>query len=338
MSREIVLVTGAGGEVGHLLIPRLVDSGFDVVALDLVALPAEIAERCLETVEASVLDEQVLGDLFRRWSPSRIFHLAAVLSKKAEADPDLAHRVNVQGTYGLLRLARQTSTTDAPLRFVFPSSIAVYGFPDRATKDAHGAVRETEWNTPSGAYGCNKLYCELLGSYLTARGSAAGIDFRAVRYPGLLSADTLPSGGTTDYAPEMVHAAAQGRPYDCFVDSATRLPFMTMPDAVDALLTLSEADPSTLSTRVYNVQGFSASAAEIREEVLRHFPEARIGFAPVAERQALVDSWPTAIDDRIARDDWGFAPRHDLAAALADYLIPALRARYVAAPPPDVAS
>jgi len=333
MARRVALVTGAGGEVGHLLIPQLVERGFDVVALDLVALPAALQKRCAETVEASVLDDNVLGDLFRRCSPSHVFHLAAVLSKKAEADPDLAHRVNVQGTYGLLRLAVQASDGGVPVRFVFPSSIAVYGFPDAATKNAHGAVRETEWTTPGGIYGCNKLYCELLGSYLTARGRSKGIDFRAVRYPGLISADTLPTGGTTDYAPEMVHAAAQDREYACFVAEGSRLPFMTMPDAVAALLRLSEADAARLSTRVYNVQGFSATAGEIREAVLTHFAGARLGFEPVAERQALIDSWPGAIDDRLARTDWGFSPRHGLTEALAEYMIPALRARYVDANP-----
>jgi nucleoside-diphosphate-sugar epimerase len=332
MNRQVALVTGAGGEVGHLLIPTLKAKGFDVVALDLVTLPAEVREHCVETVEASVLDREVLQGLFRRWSPSHVFHLAAVLSSKAEREPDLAHRVNVQGTYGLFRLCHQeTSRGDGPVRFVFPSTIAVYGIPDAETKDRHGAVREFEWTTPGGVYGCNKLYCELLGSYLSAHppgGGAPRLDFRAVRYPGLISADTLPTGGTTDYAPEMLHAAAQQKPYTCFVSEDSRLPFMTMPDAVEALLQLAEAEPSRLTTRIYNVQGFSATAGEIRAEVLQHFPDAEIDFGSVPERQTLIDTWPGTVDDTLARRDWRFLPRHGLAEALADYLIPALRTRY----------
>jgi nucleoside-diphosphate-sugar epimerase len=144
----------------------------------------------------------------------------------------------------------------------------------------------------------------------------------------LISAETLPSGGTSDYAPEMIHAAAQGRAYSCFVSEETRIPFMTMPDAVEAFLKLSEAEASSLSTRVYNIRAFSPSAAEIRDAVLERFPEARIAFAPVAFRQEIVDSWPADIDDGRARRDWGHAPRHGLGEALRDYLLPALVKRY----------
>ena len=332
MSRPIALITGASGEVGHLLIPALAAKGFDVVALDLVAVAPAIADQCVESLEASVLDEEPIRDLFRRRPPECVFHLAAVLSSKAERDPELAHRVNVQGTYGLLELARgQSMHRGSPVRFIFPSTIAVYGLPDAATKTAAGAVKESEWTVPQGMYGCNKLYCELLGSYLTANAQGRPLDFRAVRYPGLISAETLPSGGTTDYAPQMLHAAARGKPYGCFVGPDSRLPFMTMPDAVEALLRLASVDASRLSTRVYNVRGFSASAAEIREQVLTHFPQAQIDFSPVPEKQSLVDSWPEDVDDGLARRDWGFRPRHGLAEALADYLVPALRSQYVEA-------
>jgi nucleoside-diphosphate-sugar epimerase len=173
----------------------------------------------------------------------------------------------------------------------------------------------------------------LIGSYLSkARdGGHPALDFRAIRFPGLISADTLPTGGTTDYAPEMIHAAAQNRPYSCFVAEESRLPFMTMPDGVRALLQLAEADASRLSTRVYNIKGFSASAGEIRQEVLRHFPNADIGFKPVPARQAIVDSWPADIDDSLARTDWGLSPEHGLKGAFGEYLAPALRKRYAAA-------
>ena len=332
MSDPVALVTGAGGEMGRRLIPALRSRGFDVVALDLQLPPKPVVDRCIEAIEASILDSDVMRKLVRKHRPVRVYHLAAVLSTKAEREPELAHRVNLEGTRGLFKICHEElEDADEPVRFLFPSSIAVYGLPDTRTKAAEGALRESEWTVPSGMYGCNKLYCELVGSYLSrprAAETRPALDFRSIRFPGLISADTTPSGGTTDYAPQMIHAAVQAQPYTCFVAEGSRLPFMTMPDAVEAFLTLAEADARCLTTRVYNIRGFSASAGEIRDEVLRHFPEARIDFAPQPTRQGLVDSWPADVDDSRARDDWGFDPRHGWPEALGDYLIPALVERY----------
>jgi nucleoside-diphosphate-sugar epimerase len=325
----ITLVTGADGEMGRALIPALAARGAQVVALDLHGPAPGIETLCLEYVLGSIVDERAMHELFARHRFERVFHLAAVLSSKAEQDPDLAQSVNVDGTYGIFRhcLARAARDGKAT-RLLFPSSIAVYGLPDAATKAKQGPVRECDWLSPSGMYGCNKLYGEILGGYFATRRSGPVLDFRAIRFPGLISADTLPTGGTTDYAPEMIHAAAQGKPYACFVAESSRLPFMTMPDAVDALLALADAEPGRLARRSYNIQGFSASAGDLRAETLRHFPGAEIRFEPVAPRQAIVDSWPASLDDRPAREEWGLAPRHGLREALGDYLVPALRQRY----------
>lgn len=330
MRQPTALVTGASGEMGHMLIPALCERGFDVVAADLVALPPELRELCRDSIDATILDREAMRGLFRRHVPTHVFHLAAILSGKAERGPDLAHRVNVEGTYGLFKLSQEERPRgEPPVTFMFPSSIAVYGLPDARTKQEHGAVKETEWTVPTGIYGCNKLYCELLGAYLTLgrRGHGPAIDFRSIRFPGLISAETLPSGGTTDYAPEMIHAAAEERPYSCFVREDSRLPFMTMNDAVDALLLLAEADAARLTRRVYNIRGFAASAGEIRDETLKHFSGAEIRFEPIPQKQAIVDSWPADVDDSLARRDWGLAPRYGLTEALADYLVPALRRR-----------
>jgi threonine 3-dehydrogenase len=325
VSQSIALVTGAGGEMGHLLIPALRAQGIDVVALDLIKLPDSIRAQCVETFEASILDDDVLSDLFERHTPAYVFHLAAVLSRRAEIDPDLAHRVNVDGTYNLFTRCRESAAAE-PVRFLFPSSIAVYGLPNATIKKEAGAVKETEWTVPSGVYGCNKLYCELLGAHLQ-RGKGR-LDFRSIRFPGLISAETLPASGTTDYAPEMIHAAAQNLAYKCFVVRDARLPFMTMPDAVDALIRLAQAEPAQLTTRAYNIRGFSSKASDIRSEVLKHYPDANIVFEPDPARQALVDSWPEDVDDTLAQKDWGFSPKHGLSQALSDYLVPAMKKRY----------
>lgn len=332
MSKPVALVTGAGGEMGHLLVPALAQQGYDVVALDLVALPGSLAGHCLEAVEASVLDRIAVRGLMSRHRPDVVFHLAAVLSTKAEKDPELAHRVNVGGTVDLLKRCRdQARETGSTVRFLYPSSIAVYGLPDASTKDAVGAIREQDWNRPTAMYGCNKLYGELLGNYHTQRAVSRrepGVDFRSIRFPGLLSAETVPSGGTSDYGPEMIHAAAQGQPYACFVRPDTRLPFMTMPDAVAAFVDLAEATASDLTTRVYNIGSFSPTADEFRDAITAHFPDARITFKPVPARQKIVDSWPADVDDSRARKDWGLNPSHGFREAIDAYLIPALEKRY----------
>ena len=332
MSKAVAMVTGASGEMGHLLIPALVDRGYDVVALDLEELPEALERLCRESVETSILDLDVVSGLLERHRPEVVFHLAAILSTKAEKDPDLAHRVNVDGTFELMRFCRRSAAENhRPVRMMFPSSIAVYGLPDVAAKEAAGAVREHEWNFPTAVYGCNKLYGEMLGTYHAKRAIASGepgLDFRAIRFPGLLSSETVPSGGTSDYGPEMVHAAARGASYRSFVSGRTRLPFMTMPDAVAAFLALSDVDAGALSTRVYNIRAFAPTAEDFRSEILRHFPDADIGYAPDTARQALVDGWPGDVDDTRARKDWGLAPEHGFVEAVRDYLVPALRERY----------
>jgi threonine 3-dehydrogenase len=191
------------------------------------------------------------------------------------------------------------------------------------------------WTFPITMYGCNKLYGEHLGRYysrhyrqLAAEVDTPGVDFRAIRFPGLVSAFTTPSGGTSDYAPEMIQAAAQGRPYACFVREDTRIPLMTMPDAVDALLALAEAPAERLGSPVYNVTAFNPSAGELADLVRAAFRGACITFAPDQRRQRIVDSWPADLDDARARREWGFRPRHDLDRALREYLVPNIRQRY----------
>lgn len=185
-------------------------------------------------------------------------------------------------------------------------------------------------------YGCNKLYCEELGRYYAGHykqlsaGVTPRVDFRAVRFPGLISAVTVPSGGTSDYAPEMVHAAARGEAYACFVRPDTTIPFMAMPDACEALLALSEAPRDRLARTTYNVTAFSASADEIRAEVLRAYPGVEITFRVDERRQVIVDSWPASLDDGPARADWGFRPAYDRARVFGDYVMPTIGRHYTA--------
>ena len=337
MRKPVVLITGAGGEIGHGLIEQLVASGRDsIVTLDLNPLQPPLARLVRREFTGSITDAALLERVLSEFEIDTVYHLAALLSTRSEITPVTAHRVNVEGTLNLLEFAqREAESHGRPVLFLYPSSIAAYGLPDAATKNAAGAVGEDDYNTPSTMYGCNKLYCEQLGRYyarfykqLAAEPRSGRVDFRCVRFPGLISAMTVPSGGTSDYAPEMIHAAAKDEPYACFVRSDTRIPFMAMPDGVDALLKLAAAPRERLTRTAYNLAAFNPSAEEIHAEVVRAFPQAQITWNTDAKRQGIVDSWPAAVDDSAARADWGFAPAYDFQTAFRDYLIPTIKARY----------
>jgi threonine 3-dehydrogenase len=266
-----------------------------------------------------------------------IFHLAASLSSKAEIATEEAHRINVEGTMQLLLLAAYKSEKlKKAVKFLFPSSIAVYGFPEREAKHAAGMVKEGEWNSPHTMYGCNKLYCEKLGVYYSLYcgqrhldpNPPRMLDFRAIRFPGLVSAFTIPSGGTSDYGPEMLHSAAAGKPYACFVDADTRISFMAMPDAIKSLLMLMDAPRECLTSQVYNIAAFSLTAGEFRQRALGAFPGAQITFAPNPRRQGIVDSWPEDVDDSLARKDWGWKPDYDVERFFNEYFLPEIKKRY----------
>jgi len=336
MREKVILITGAAGEIGQALVQKLSANGANnkLLTMDLQAMPADLQGKSTHIV-GDILDERLFARLVTQYDFDVIFHLAALLSTRAEFSPELAHRVNVDGTLALLQMAAaQSQSRNRPVLFMFPSSIAAYGMPSPEIKARDQMVREWDWNMPTTMYGCNKLYCEMLGAYFSqhyqqlAVNRPVMIDFRSLRFPGLISAYTLPTGGTTDYGPEMIHAAAQGKPYRCFVRPDSRLPFMAMPDAVKSLLMLARAPRETLTRDVYNVTGFSISAADIRERVLKAFPDAEINYEIDARRQGIVDSWPAGINDHAAQRDWGWHPDYDAARAFEEYLIPNITKRY----------
>lgn len=338
MTRQTVLITGANGEIGHALIGAVAERGArGIVALDLYALDESLAAKCDRTVASDILNRPFLEDLFDEYAFDTIFHLAALLSTSAERKPEKAHRVNVNGTMYLLELAhKQARKAGRTVKFMDPSSIAAYGLPDLETKSRAGALGEGDWNDPITMYGMNKLYGEHLGRYFSdhyrqlepEQRPTTGVDFRALRFPGLISAVTMPTGGTSDYIPEMLHHAAQGELYACFVREDTRIPFMAMPDAVKALLELEATPAERLSQRVYNVSAFNPSAGEFHTLLREHFPDLQVTYEPHSQRQAIVDSWPEDVKDSAARDDWGWEPDYGLDRALSEYLIPTIVERY----------
>ena len=335
MRKKVILITGAIGEIGQALIKNLARySDNELLTLDLQRLPPEL-DGYSTHIQGDILDKYLMVRLVTEYEFDTVYHLAALLSTRGEFAPELAHQVNVEGTLGLLQIAaEQSQRRGRPVKFIFPSSIAAYGLPDLETKSRDFDVREWDWNQPTTMYGCNKLYCELLGSYYNhnyqqmAESRPVMLDFRAIRFPGLISAFTLPAGGTSDYGPEMLHAAAKGIPYSCFVREDSVIPFMAMPDAITALWEVSQATPEQLTRDVYNVTSFSLTAGEFRDLVLHAFPDAQIDFNPDSKRQGIIDSWPAGLNDKAARRDWGWKPAYDVDRAFNNYLIPNIKQRY----------
>lgn len=338
MAKTSVLITGSNGEIGRSLVDALSKDGrFSVVTLDLTPAPEAYRAACAASYAGNIMDRYLLDQIAAHHEFETVFHLAALLSTRGERDPELAHQVNVEGTLNLLRMSQNLSQRlGRGVKFLFPSSIAVYGLPSAEQKHASHRVKEPEWNVPITMYGCNKLYCEHLGRYMThhsrqlgALSTAARLDFRALRFPGLISAETVPTGGTSDFGPEMLHAAAKGVPYKCFVEPEATIPFMAMPDAVRSLLDLANVDRDRLTSCVYNIAGFSVSAKQIAERVARAFPSApKVEYEPDAVRARIVASWPEDVDDALARADWGWRAEYDFDRAFDEYLVPNIRARY----------
>lgn len=335
MTENQVLVTGACGEIGQALVQGLAQhGGYRIVSADLAPLPDTISHLVAEHVRGDLVNKV---KIFYDYDFDVIFHLAASLSSKAEESPEMAHRINVEGTMQMLAMAAYRSEKyDKHVKFLFPSSIAAYGLRNLEEKKFAGCVKENEYNAPQTMYGCNKLYCEKLGVYYSRflgqrhlePNPPTMLDYRAIRFPGLISAFTVPSGGTSDYGPEMLHAAAQGRPYACFVREDTKISFMAMPDAVKSLLMLMEAPRENLTCPVYNISAFSLTAGKFRDRAVQAFPGAQITFEPNVRRQGIVDSWPEDLDDAKAREEWGWKPDYDVERFFDEYFLPEIRKRY----------
>jgi len=306
-----IFLTGAGGQIGRDLIATLRGAGSisSIVATDLKAAPStgsdDVTWRRLD-----VTDEAATHAAIAEARPDVVFHLAAILSAKGEGDPTLAYAVNQTGTWNTLEGCRRAGVP----RYIFTSSIAVYGpgLPDPTPDDVplH----------PATIYGCTKVAGELLCEYYARRG---WVDCRGVRFPGLISA-ALPGGGSSDYALGLYVDAIRTGGYQAFCRADTRIPLMYLPDGVRALVELAAAPNASLRRRIYNVAAFSPRADEIAASVLRAVPGADLTFESDPVRQAILDSWPRALDDADARRDWGWAPRFELDAMTAD-LVPKVR-------------
>ena len=322
MRKPVVLITGAGGEIGHGLIERLAErSRRAIVTLDLTRLDPASPRWSIARSPARSSTAPLLERILAEFEVDLVFHLAALLSTRSEFTPVTAHQVNVEGTLNLLEFAQHEGESHGrPGRLHVPVvHRRLRPARSRRRRRAPAGSRKTTGTHPTTMYGCNKLYCEQLGHYyarhykqLAAEPASGRVDFRCVRFPGLISAVTMPSGGTSDYAPEMIHAAAEGRALRLLRPAGHAHPVHG--DARRRRRAPARWRPrraSALTRTAYNVGAFNPSAEEIRDVVLRAFPDAEITWKVDAKRQGIVDSWPADVDDGAARRDWGFAPRYD---------------------------
>ena len=331
MSRkQIILITGSNGEIGNNLIDYLAKTNsHNIISLDLQ--PLEDSSKVYKHITGSILDKAILNDINAEYEITDIYHLAAMLSTKSEIDPFNANQVNVNGTLGLIDLAiKQGTMNKSSVKFFFPSSIAVYGI----DKISSLPIKEDEFLFPKTIYGMNKLYCEQLGVYfsnnyhrLTKDYNPGVLDFRSIRFPGLISVTTHPTGGTSDYIPEMLHAAANNKQYNCFVNEDAQLPFMIMPDAIEAIYKLMNADKSYLKNQIYNISAFSPTVKEFHEKLSVYFENFNITYDVNPQRQKMVDGWPADVDCLRALHDWNWKPKYDFNNAFSEYFIPYLKSK-----------
>ncbi len=306
MSKESILITGASGQVGTALLKELLNSTdpSQIIATDIQLPDREIVP--FHTLD--ILDKEKLLDYVREYDIGTIYHLAAILSAKGEQNPTETWKINMNGLFNVLEVGVEQELE----QIFFPSSIAVFGDevdPDCAAQ--HAPLY------PATVYGISKAAGENWCAYFHKR---FGLDVRSLRFPGIISHDAEPGGGTTDYAVDIFHSAVQGNAFTCFLKKDAALPMIYMDDAIRATLELMDAPAENIRIRTsYNIQGLSFNPDEIYREIKKHKPDFTIEYAPDF-RQEIAESWPSRLDDSAARADWNWAPVYDLENLVDDML------------------
>ncbi|KXG74684.1 L-threonine 3-dehydrogenase [Thermotalea metallivorans] len=305
-----ILITGALGQIGSELTTylRKIYGESNVVAS---SKNREAGSKIVEEgpfAIVDVLDPGQIAEAVEKHEIDTIIHLAAILSAVGEANPTLAWKVNVEGLFHVLEVAREKGCA------VFtPSSIAAFG--PSTPKDQ---TPQDTLQRPTTMYGVTKVSGELLCDYYFKK---FGVDTRGVRFPGLISYETLPGGGTTDYAVHIYYDAIQKGKFTCYLKEGTAMDMMYMPDALDAIVQLMEADPSRLIHRnAFNVTAMSFTPEKIYGEIQKHIPEFIMDYDVDPIRQSIADSWPNSLDDSAAREEWGWNPKYDLSSMTIDML------------------
>jgi len=305
VAKTVVLVTGAGGQIGTVLIDALrkLHGTDNVIASDLLPMPSDGP---FEQID--VTSTERIAEVIKQYKVTEIYHLAALLSSKGEANIGLTWNINFISYQNILALAHEHGIS----RIFFPSTIGIYGptTPKILTPQNASFV-------PATVYGISKITGELWGEYYRNR---YGMDVRSLRFPGVISYEVIPHGGTTDFAVEIFFAAKKDGHYTSYLKKDTRLPMIYMPDVINATLKLMTAEKEDISTSMgYNIASFSLTPEEVYTEIKKHLPELTINYQPDA-RQKIADSWTETTDDSLAKSDWGWEPAYDMSAMTVDML------------------
>lgn len=305
-----MLVTGAVGQIGSELTTALrARYGEEQVVATDIRMPSDVKLRDSGPFEfLDVLDPHHITRVMQMHDIETVYHLAAVLSAVGESRPNVAWQININGLYNMLEAARQYKCS-----MFFPSSIGAFGVSTPMDKTPQVTIQR-----PDTIYGVTKVAGELICDYYYKR---FGLDTRGVRFPGLISHETEPGGGTTDYAVEIFYEAIKHGQYTCYLREDTCLDMMYMPDAIRAMIDLMEADPEKLVNRnSFNVTAMNFTPTELAAEIKKHIPEFAMTFDVDPVRQAIADSWPNSMDDSAAREEWGWSPSYDLTSMTTDML------------------
>ena len=307
MKKETILIIGASGQIGTALIPKLqAVYGFGSVVASDLHTPDHYDGNF---VKLDATDPDAIAEVIKKYNVSQIYHLAAVLSAKAEANPIWAWNLNIQTLLNVLEAGR----VYAIKKLFIPSSIAVFG----KSASENGTPQDIYLN-PSSIYGVSKVATENWSYYYYKR---YGLDIRSLRYPGVISYQSMPGGGTTDYAVDMYHKASKGENYTCFLKPETMLPMIYIDDALRATVELMESSADKINVRSsYNLAGMSFTPAELAESIKAHFPDFKCDYLPDF-RQDIADSWPGTIDDVAARTDWGWEHKYNLPEMTAEMVL-----------------
>ena len=298
-----ILVTGSVGQIGSELTAALRKRyGKDKVVATDIRMPADVALRDDGPFEfLDVTDPHHITRVMQMHDVGTVYHLAALLSAIGESRPGVAWQINMNGLYNMLEAARQYQC-----KLFFPSSIGAFGPSTPRDRTPQDTIQR-----PDTIYGVTKVAGELLCDYYHKR---FGLDTRGVRFPGLISYETEPGGGTTDYAVDIFYQAIRHKKYTCYLKADTWLDMMYMPDAIRAMIQLMEADGSKLVHRnAFNITAMSFTPRMLADEIHKHVPEFAIDYEIDPVRQAIADSWPNSMDDSCARTEWGWKPEYDLA-------------------------
>ncbi len=305
-----ILITGAVGQIGSDLTMYLREKhgNENVVAIGHRTKPSEklLNSGAFEFIKIEDINE--VENVIKKYNIGTIYHLAAILSAIGEKNPQLAWNVNINGLYNILEVSREYKCS-----LFVPSSIGAFGPSTPADNTPQDTIQR-----PTSMYGVTKVAGELLCDYYYTR---FNVDTRGVRYPGLISYETLPGGGTTDYSVEIFYEAIKNKKYTCFLKHDTMLDMMYMPDAIKGCVDLMEADPAKLKHRnAFNLTATNFTPEQIATEIKKHIPEFQIDYDVDPIRQAIADSWPNHMDDSAAREEWGWNPKYDLELMTKDML------------------